>query len=100
MRESKIESDFAKWVRGQGGLFLKLALLGMMGFPDRTILMPGGRVFFLEFKTPTGRVSPQQDYWIERLRALGFVAEVVRSLDEAVSIVEQLSTDTGRQRRK
>lgn len=42
------------------------------GFPDKTILLPGARIFFPELKRPGGRMRPGQAYWQKRLRELGF----------------------------
>lgn len=82
--EAKVESEIVAWAVANGGLALKLKIDGERGFPDRTILLPGGLVIFLEVKKPKGGVvSQQQVQWIERLRKLGFVAAVVTSLAEA-----------------
>jgi hypothetical protein len=42
------------------------------------VLIPGGRVWFVEFKTPTGRVSPIQRRVHQVLDGLGFPVAVVR----------------------
>lgn len=87
--EANLEKQFMRWCIGKGGVCLKLGLIGMIGFPDRTILLPGGRVVFIEFKTPVGVVSVHQQYWIAKLQGLGFTAGVARSLDEAIELVAQ-----------
>ena len=79
-REQKTEERCVARVKSLGGLALKLALLGLRGFPDRTILLPGGRIFFVEFKRAGGgRFSQQQSIWSERLTDLGFGVYDVRS---------------------
>ncbi len=78
MKESKIEQRIVREAERQGGLALKLAPIGSRGFPDRTILLPGGRIRFVEIKTSDGRPSRQQIRWIEKLKALGFDAEIVK----------------------
>ncbi|MBR5879532.1 MAG: VRR-NUC domain-containing protein [Akkermansia sp.] len=41
--------------------------------PDRLVLLPGGRIYFVEMKRPKdGRLSPRQEWWGEKLTALGF----------------------------
>lgn len=52
------------------------------GLPDRLVLFPGGKVWFVEFKTLTGRVSPAQTYVHGRLRDLGFKVSVIRTWEE------------------
>jgi hypothetical protein len=41
---------------------------------------------FIEYKTPTGRVSPLQQRFLEAMRRLGARAGVARSADQAVAI--------------
>lgn len=69
-------------MREMGGLCLKLILASLVGFPDRTVLLPRGRVAFVELKSPTGTTSHPQDIWLGRLQKLGFVAVVLSSKQE------------------
>lgn len=52
------------------------------GFPD-LVLVHGksGKLVFAELKTQTGRVSPDQESWINGLRRGGATAEVWRPID-------------------
>ena len=45
------------------------------------------RAFYLEVKTPTGRVSPQQLAFIAAMQRRGALAGVVRSVDEARAVL-------------
>lgn len=45
-----------------------------------------GVAHFIEFKTPTGRVSPLQQRFIDAMRKLGARAGVARSAQDAVDI--------------
>jgi len=45
------------------------------------------RAFYLEVKTPTGRVSPQQLAFIAAMQRRGALAGVVRSVDEAREVL-------------
>lgn len=47
-----------------------------------------GRFVALEVKTPSGRVSPDQTRWLDAVACLGGVSAVVRSVDEAMSVVD------------
>lgn len=47
------------------------------------ILAPHGRLVALEVKTPTGRVAPEQEQWLELVRRMGGFACVVRSVADA-----------------
>jgi hypothetical protein len=84
--EAIIEDEIVALAKRLGGVALKLVLAGEKGFPDRTILLPGGVVLFVEVKEPNGgKVSEHQKRWIAKLHALGFAATVVCSVDEAAN---------------
>lgn len=44
---------------------------------------------FIELKTATGRVAPEQTAWHTRLRAQGYRCEVVRSLSEFIALLTE-----------
>jgi len=76
--ERALEERCVAKVEALGGVALKLMIPGARGFPDRTVLLPGGRIAFCEFKRlKTGRVSAQQTRWATVLRRLGFEVHVI-----------------------
>lgn len=84
MREAAVERVFANRVRDLGGLTYKLAPLHA-GNPDRIVLLPHGRVYFVELKADGGRLHPAQLLWHRRAAALGTHVQVVTGADEARS---------------
>lgn len=71
--EKDIEKKLVHKVRQHGGLCLKWVCPGWAGVPDRIILMPGGKIVFVELKRPKGGVlSSRQVWWANKLRTLGF----------------------------
>ena len=71
--ESKVENDLKKAVEKAGGLCIKLPAFLYAGIPDRLVLLPGGRVHFVELKRARkGRVSRLQDRFRETLCSMGF----------------------------
>lgn len=80
MKESRVEKVLTWEVKARGGWAVKF-LPSVSGLPDRIILMPGGRIMFVETKSPTGRVKPHQTVVHNRLRALGFEVFVLSSTD-------------------
>lgn len=71
--EKEIEEKLVKMVKRHGGLCLKWVCPGWSGVPDRIILLPGGRVVFVETKRPKGgKLSKLQLWWRKKLNSLGF----------------------------
>lgn len=48
-----------------------------------------GRMFFIEVKTPTGRLRPEQEKFIKTVKKNGAIAGVARSVDDAIKIIEE-----------
>lgn len=71
MRETRVEAKLTQVTKELKGWAIKL-LPSVSGLPDRLVLLPGGRVIFVELKSPTGTVAPHQTVVHNRLRALGF----------------------------
>lgn len=60
------------------------------GVPDLCLPAASGRYhgLFIELKTDTGRASQAQEWWIERLSAGGYFAQVCRGWESAVRVLE------------
>lgn len=56
------------------------------GFPDLMVLLPNARIHFLELKTSTGKLSPEQIAWKELLTVMGFPFNVIRTAEEATAL--------------
>lgn len=79
MLESKIENRLKKEVEKIGGLSLKFTSPGTAGVPDRLVLLPKGRLYFVELKAPGKKLRPLQLKRKEQLEALGFKVYVIDS---------------------
>ncbi len=77
MTEKLIDDKLCKGVKQRGGIAIKLMSLTFTGFPDRTVLLPGGRVYFAELKTTGQKLRPRQVIVIDLLRRLGFTVYVI-----------------------
>ena len=83
MQEKYIESKLVKAVKEMEGIALKFVSPGLDGMPDRLVLLPMGRIAFVEVKSPGKKPRPLQLARHEMLRKLGFKVFV---LDDATDI--------------
>ena len=95
MMEKKLERKLVKAVEDCGAAAWKLSSPGRAGVPDRIVLLPGGRVLFIELKRPGETQRPLQVYVAQQLRILGFPVEVVDSEEGIGRIVQLIRLMTG-----
>jgi len=88
--ERDIEDAFVEFAKTKGCRALKLRIDGQNGFPDRTVLCPTGFVFYVEFKTPEGKLSAGQIEWRDTLSKLGFIVLTARTTGEAERFLVEL----------
>ena len=74
--ESDIEQKLVAGVEDLGGVCLKH---GQDGWPDRVVLLPGGRTIWVETKRPDGRVAALQEWRAAKLRKIGHRVEIPKS---------------------
>lgn len=60
MREKIIEQHLVKAVKNSGGIAPKQVCPGFDGMPDRLVLLPGGKIGFVEVKAPGKEPRPLQ----------------------------------------
>lgn len=81
--ERDIERKLLRLVEKYGGRCLKWVCPGWRGVPDRIILLPGGRIHFVELKRPNGgKYSAMQDKWRDWLHGLGFTYWRIRDTEQ------------------
>jgi hypothetical protein len=91
--EKDIEQKLRQTVEKLGGRCLKWTCPGWSGVPDRIVLLPGGRIHFVETKRPKGgRYSAMQDKWRDWLHALGFSYWRIKD-DEQLTLFELILLD-------
>lgn len=73
MREKNVESKLVKAVKSMGGLAPKFTSPGLDGVPDRLVLLPGGKMAFIELKAPGKNLRPLQVRRKRQLESLGFL---------------------------
>ena len=72
MREKEIEKKLVEETKRRKGLALKFVSPGFDGMPDRILLLPGGKIAFVEVKAPGRQPRPLQLVRHATLRRLGF----------------------------
>ena len=90
--EKSIEAYLVRKTRAAGGLCLKFISPGWSGAPDRLVLLPEGRLGFVEVKAPGKKPRPLQAARIRILRGLGFYAAALDDMNR----IEEMLNDIGR----
>ena len=97
--EKDIEKKLRKMVENHGGLCLKWVCPGWSGVPDRIVLLPGGRVIFVETKRPKGgEIGKLQMWWHKRLEGLGFWVLFVRDEENIKTLELVIMDELGRRK--
>lgn len=90
-REVRIESYLRSRVKDKGGLCVKLNPAGLVGIPDRLVVLPGGHVMFVEVKKPRGGVVGKAQFvWRDRLVDMGVAHRFVFTREDVDEMLEVL----------
>ncbi len=90
MREKTLEHKFVMEVKRVGGLAPKLVSPGFDGMPDRLLLLPGGRVAFVEVKAPGQKPRPLQLSRHKLLMRLGFRVFILDDVSQIRQILSEM----------
>ncbi|KUO73447.1 MAG: nuclease [Desulfosporosinus sp. BRH_c37] len=90
MQEKQIELKLRDAVKSKGGLALKFVSPGTAGVPDRIVLIPDGRLYFVELKAPGKRLSPKQVKMAAVLERLGHKVRVIDSTRQVKEFMDEL----------
>lgn len=91
MRESEIEKRLAEKIKKAGGLAYKFVSPNNPGVPDRIIILPDGKVVFVELKSAFGRLARLQAWQISRMRELGCDVRILRGIDQVDEFIAEVS---------
>lgn len=92
MREKTTESKLVKAVRAIGGLAPKFVSPGLDGVPDRLVLLPGGRIAFIELKAEGKTLRPLQVRRKKQLEALGFSVYCIDRPEQIGGILDEIQS--------
>lgn len=90
MKEKEIESRLVSTVKKRGGICLKFTSPGFIGVPDRIVLMPKGKIAFVEVKAPGRKPRELQLKRHEILRSLGFKVYVLDGIEQIGGIIDEV----------
>lgn len=90
MREKDVECRLVSEVKKRGGICPKWVSPGFDGVPDRIVLLPDGRIGFVEVKAKGKRPRPLQTARLEHLRRLGFKVYVLDDVSQIGGILDDL----------
>jgi hypothetical protein len=71
MLEKDVERRLVKGVEALGGKAYKFVSPAHRGVADRLVVLPGGRVWFVEVKTDNGKLSPLQEVFRKEINDMG-----------------------------
>lgn len=92
MREKDVEQKLVKAVKLAGGLCIKFTSPGFDGVPDRLVLLPFGRIAFIELKAPGKKPRRLQIRRMKQLSALGIKCFVVDSIDMIGGVIDEIQS--------
>lgn len=92
MREKTVEQKLVRAVKAAGGICPKWAAPGFDGMPDRIVLLPDGRMGFVEVKAPGKKPRPLQSARHGLLRSLGYRVYVLDSPEQIGGIIDEIRT--------
>lgn len=90
MQEKTIERRLVHEAKKRGGLALKFVSPGTDGVPDRIVLLPRGKLAFVELKAPGKTLRPLQVRRKEQLEALGFSVYCVDDVEQIGGILDEI----------
>ncbi len=88
VKEKSIEQNLVRAVKQRGGICPKLVSPAFDGMPDRLVLLPRGRMGFVEVKAPGEKPRPLQTARHQLLTRLGFKVYVLDAPEQIGGILD------------
>jgi len=90
MLERDVEAHLVARVKSLGGIAMKLTSPQRRSVTDRIVLLPGGRVVFVELKSPGKKPTDAQMREHERLRAIQMDVRVIDTKEGVDAFIEEM----------
>lgn len=91
-QEKAIENYLVKRVKERGGLCEKFTSPGRRSVPDRIVILPGGKLFFVELKAPGRKPTVAQAHDHAVRANLGFPVLVLNSKEAVDTFIRGTET--------
>ena len=88
MTEKEIENYLVRKIKNKKGIAYKFTSPGNSGVPDRLCLLPNGKIFFVELKSPGKKPRALQVNQIRKITNLGQRVYVVDSKEMVDEVLE------------
>lgn len=90
MQEANVEKYLIRYVKDKGGLCLKFISASMRGLPDRIVILPQGKIFFVELKAKGKKPRPEQTRVHKLFSSLGAKVYTADSKEKVRSVVDEV----------
>ena len=90
MQEKYIEQKLVAVVKSMGGMAPKFVSPGIDGMPDRIVLLPMGRIAFVECKATGKKMRPLQNKRKKQLETLGFLVYCLDDIKQIGGILREI----------
>ncbi|MGN7268901.1 VRR-NUC domain-containing protein [Bacillus licheniformis] len=92
MLEKYIEKKLVAEVKKMEGIAAKFVSPGLNGMPDRIVLLPHGKMAFIELKAPGKKPRPLQIRRIRQLQKLGFTCYVIDDVKQIGGVLGEIQS--------
>jgi len=94
MLEKEVEKHLCNRVKNElHGLALKFVSPGFNGVPDRIILVPMGRIYFVETKAPGKKLRKLQEWVCDIIKGLGFVVLRIDTKEKVDAFISEVQSN-------
>ncbi len=90
MKERDIERKLVMETVRRRGVALKFVSPGCIGVPDRIVMLPDGKMGFVELKAPGKKPRPIQVRRIQQMRKMGFKVFVIDGVEQIGSVLDEI----------
>lgn len=90
--ENGIERALVSKVKKMGGMAVKFVSPGLNGVPDRIVLLPDGKIAFVELKVSGKRLRVLQEKRKQQLEKLGFPVYVIDGVEQIGGVLNEIRT--------